>query len=281
MVKRIAFVDRKLDNFHANTYVELARGALKDRGFDVTGCWAQDAAGGRVWAEAHRVPYAGTLAELNGMADAFMVLAPSNPEVHLEMVRELAAFRKPIWVDKTFAPDVATAKAMFALADAAGIPLETSSALRYTPVQAKVHALGRETLRHLVAWGGGGSYGEYVIHPVELAVSCLGSEAVAVMKRGEGDQAQLLVDFSRGRTAVINVYAKTETPFAASLTTATGTEYVPAESETLFRDALAAVFDFFAKGVATFDRNETLAIFRIIEGARDPRAARQFVTLLA
>jgi len=277
--KRIGFVDLKLDNFHANTYEELVRGSLKGRGFEITGCWAKDAEGGKAWSAKHKVPYANSLADLNALADVFMVLAPSNPEAHLEMVRSLVGFKKPIWVDKTFAPDFKIAREIFALADAALIPLETSSALRYTPVQARVKALGRDTLRHVVTWGGGGSYEEYVVHPVELAVSCLGGEAVAVMRRGEGEQRQLLVDFSRGRTAVINVYPRTETSFAASLTTDKATEYVDAESADLFKDAMNAVLNFFDAGTATFDRAETLAIFKIIDAARQADAGLKMVKL--
>lgn len=278
-MKRLAFVDHKLENYHANVFAELIRGPLKDRGFELAACRATDAAEGQAWSAKHQVPYAATLDDLNRMADVFMVLAPSNPEVHLGMVQSLAPFKKPVWVDKTFAPDLATAREIFAVADAAGIPVETASALRNTPVQKRARELGLDTLRHVVAWGGGGHYDEYVVHPTELAVSCLGAEATAVLVRGEGERRQLVVDFSRGRTAVVNVYCQTKTPFAAALTTEAATEYVGAESPALFQDALAAVLDFFARGAPTFDRNETLAIFRIIEGARDPRAARHFLPI--
>jgi hypothetical protein len=101
------------------------------------------------------------------------------------------------------------------------------------------------------------------------------------MRRGEGEQRQLLVDFSRGRTAVINVYCQTKTPFAASLTTGKATEYVVAESADLFKDAMDAVLDFFTKGSATFDRAETLAVFKIIDAARQPDAGLRFVHLPA
>src|SRR5206468_2149020 len=109
--------------------------------------------------------------------------------------------------------------------------------------------------------------------------SCLGPGAEAVMRRGDGEQRQLLVNFSGGRTAVINVYCRTETSFAASLTTGEGTECVDAESADLFKDAMSAVLNFFERGKATFDRNETYAIFRIIEGARNPSSLQAFVPL--
>ena len=42
--KRIGFVDYQLDNFHANIYLRALRGPLTDRGYDVVGATATDAA---------------------------------------------------------------------------------------------------------------------------------------------------------------------------------------------------------------------------------------------
>jgi len=277
--KRIGFVDLKLENFHANVYLKALRGDLAARGWSVGGCMSLDEADGRAWAAKNGVPYIADLAALDREVDAFAILAPSNPEVHLELCRMVLPFGKPTYVDKTFAPDLATARRIFALADRYGAPVQTSSALRYTAVQAAARATPESPVRHLVAWGGGRSFDEYAIHPVEIAVSCLGHEADALMRRGSGDESQLLINFSGGRTAVVHVYTNASTPYAAALTTARGTTYIPVDSSRIFIDMAAAILDFFASGQPSIDRRESLAIRRILDVAAKPAALRRFVAL--
>ena len=50
------------------------------------------------------------------------------------------------------------------------------------------------------------------------------------MRRGAGKQSQLLLDFSGGRTAVVNVYTGSSTPYAASVTTTGATRHFQVDS---------------------------------------------------
>lgn len=280
--QRLAFVDFRLDNFHANVYLEAIRGPLAARGWTVSGCQALDEAEGRAWAKKHDVPYCADAAALGAAADAFAVLAPSNPETHLDLCRRVFPLGKPTYVDKTFAPDLAVAREIFALADRHGVAVQTSSALRYTNVQAAAAELGgAQAIRSLVAWGGGSSFGEYAIHPVEMTVSCLGPDAVRLLRRGDEKDSQLLIDFSGGRTAVVNVSVDSETDFAAALTTAAATRYVAVNGDTLFTDMAAGILDFLEAGRPLIDRRESLAIRRILDAAGDPQARAGFVDLPA
>ena len=276
---RIGFVDHDLDNFHANVFLEAFRKPLADRRAAVTGCWAQRAGRGRAWARARGLPYCGTVADLDALVDAYMILAPSNPEVHLALCRKVLPFGKPTYVDKTFAPDRATARRIFALADKHGVPVQTSSALRYTNVQSYLRDIGPATVGHMAAWGGGSSFGEYAIHPVELVVSCLGPGAVSLMRRGRGAFSQLLLNFTRGRTAVVNVHLKAEVPYAASVTSREETRYIPVDTSALFVDTASAVLDFLRVGKPDVDRAETLVIRRILDVAGQARARDRFVRL--
>lgn len=277
--KRIGFVDYKLENFHANIYLKHLRNELKDRGFEVAGCWGMDEVNGRAWGTKNNVPYVADLSQLNGQVDCFMVLAPSNPELHLELCQKVFPFGKPTYVDKTFAPDLATAKRIFALADQYRVKMQTSSALRYTNVQKYVEQVGRDKVQHMVAFGGGSSFGEYSVHPLELVVSCMGPEVERVMRRGTGDQSQLLLDFSGGRTAVVNVYVNAETPFWTTVTTARETKPIEVDASRIFLDQTAAIFDLFQTGRESIDRRETLAIRAIQDAAGMPGALQGFVTI--
>jgi predicted dehydrogenase len=272
--KRIGFVDDNLDNFHARVYLEALRGPLKERGYVVAGATALQHEKSRAWAVKNNLEYFETPAALDKVVDVYAVLAPSTPKTHEDLCALVLPFGKITFVDKTFAPDAGAAERIFKLADQHKVALQTSSALRYTAVQKLV---ARDDIRHVVTWAPGGSYDEYAVHPVEMTVSCLGPEAQSLMRRGTDPESQLLVNFSGGRTAVINVYNKRKTPYAASITTAKETRYLEVDTKPLFVDAAAAMIDFFAAGKEQVDRRETMAVMRILDAARDPAALQGFI----
>ena len=278
-VGRIGFVDLNLDNYHANVFLQALRGPLESRAFDVAGAFGTKQSESRAWAEKNKVPFFETEAALNEAVDFFMVLAPSNPEVHLDLCRRVLPFGKPTYVDKTFAPDHATAQKIFALADEHRTPIQTSSALRYTNLQDEIRKSAPSKVEHMITWGGGGSFDEYAIHPLELLVSVMGHEATALMRRGTPERAQLLIDFSGGRTGVVNVFAKTNTPFAASFTTDKATRHVEVDVSKIFVNNQAAILDFFEAGKPNIDRRQSLTLMRLLDTARDPRALKAFVNL--
>jgi hypothetical protein len=138
---------------------------------------------------------------------------------------------------------------------------------------------GKAAVKHMVAWGGGSSFGEYAIHPVELLISCMGPDATSLMRRGTGDYSQLLIDFTGGRTGVANVYTRGETPFAAGVTTERETRLLIPELDQIFIDQAAAVLDLFESGKPNIDRDESLIIRRILDAADDPAALKGFISL--
>ena len=182
-------------------------------------------------------------------------------------------------MDKTFAPNHEIARQIFALADQHGTPVQTTSALRYTNVQDEARK-GPAQVEHMIAWGGGGSFDEYAIHPLELLISVMGHEATALMRRGTPERAQLLVEFTGGRTGVVNVFPNTNTPFAASFTTEKATRYLEVDASKIFVNNQAAILDFFAAGKPNIDRRESLLLMRLLDAARDPRALMGFVPLV-
>ncbi len=275
---RIGYVDYKLENYHANTFLSIFREQLKDRAASVVGCFGLDQEVARAWSAKNGVPLFSSVNELAANVDAFMVLAPGNPETHWVLCEMTLPIGKPTYVDKTFAPDVETAKRIFALAEKHNAPMQTTSALRYTNVQDELKQM-RQPLRHMVAWGGGSSFAEYAIHPLELVISCMGPDALSVVRRGSGDQSQLLINFSDDRTAVANVYTNADTPFAATLSTAQNTRYIKVDAGKIFVNNAAAIVDFFEAKKPNIDRRESLMIRRILDVADDPGVTKGFVRL--
>ncbi len=278
MSRRIGFVDFDLNNFHADVYLKLLRGDLQSRGFTVAGATALQVEPSKAWCANNGVPYYDEVDALDAHVDCYAVLAPSNPEAHEALCQRVFPHGKPTYVDKTFAPDLSTAERIFALADQHGVAMQTSSALRYSNVQERRDQLESDLL-HIVTWGGGSSFSEYAIHPLELAISCMGPDVERLYRRGAGECAQLLLDFRNDRSAVVNVYTGASTPFAAALTTAKGTDYVAVDSSAIFRNTAAAMLDLFESGTAAIDRRETLAILRALDAAKTDAARAGFVSL--
>ena len=277
-VKRIGFVDYRLDNYHAEVYLKAIRGPLASRGFEVVGATAIDAGVSEAWAAERKLPYFSSVDELNEAVDCFAVLAPSNPELHLGMCELVLPFGKTTFVDKTFAPDELTARAIFSLADACDAPVQTTSALRSTAVQAFVRELPTP-VQSMTIYSSGTSFEEYGIHPVELAVSCLGHEVEALMRIGPESHPQWLLQFSGDRTATIDFNPEIEIPFSAVVSTQQAHERIEIDGATLFLDAASSILDFFDAGRPLVDRRESLMVRRILDVALSDRVRGRFASL--
>lgn len=154
-----------------------------------------------------------------------MVLAPANPELHLEMCQQVLPFGKPTFVDKTFAPSFMVAQQIFEIAAAYNTAIQSASALRTSTVQDRLGKTA-EPLRSMLITASGPTFQEYGIHPVELAVSCLGSSVESILFAGTDQYPQLILVFSNARTAVIDFNTQAELPFTATLLTTRGAEHV-------------------------------------------------------
>lgn len=278
-MKRIAFIDHNLENFHANIYLKLLQTDLKSRGFTINACFGTQQKQSREWAEKNNIPYFTNLNQLNEAVDHYMILAPSNPETHLKLCQKIFPFGKPTYVDKTFAPDLKTAQKIFALADKHKVPMQTTSALRYTEVQDYVQSVGRKNVKHMITWVAGGSVDEYAVHPLELFVSCMGPQVTRIMRRGTKNQVQLLLDLTSNRTAVVNIFPKTRTPYAASVTTNEETKYFAVDTSKIFLNTASAVLDLFETRKSNIDRKESLLIRRIQDVAQQKRTQGRWVRL--
>lgn len=276
--KHLGFVDDQLDNFHANTYLDALRGPLQDRGWTLAGVTSLAADEGAEWARKKDVPFFDTVDQLAGEVDAFAILAPSTPHTHLTLCQQVLPHGKPTFVDKVFAPNTRIAQQIFELADQCGAAIQTTSALRTTNIQRAVGELA-SPLVSLAQWAGGASLEEYGIHPIELAISCMGPEVVRVGVAGAADHPTIVLEFSAGRVATIDFNAREHVPFLTSLTTAKQTVSLPVEDATLFIDAMAAILDFFDAGVPLVPREETVTIMRVLDAVQDSRVRSDWITL--
>jgi len=262
--KRIGLVDYCLDNFHADVFLRSIRQLRAARGFEVTGAFALESTPSAAWAERNGIKYFDQLASLDAQVDYYMILAPSNPDVHLDLCSRVFPCRKCTYVDKTFAPDLETARAIFDLADQFQVAVQTSSALRYTDAQPAVRRAGSR-MRHLAVWGGGSSLEEYAIHPVEMVVSCLGTDATGVAMFGTVDYPLIILQFHNGQTATIHMNASLHVPYQAAISTDKTTDFITVDDSRLFLDAASAILDFFDIGVPQIVRAESLLVRQVLD----------------
>lgn len=269
-MKKIGFIDYFLDEWHANKYPGWIREATNG-GMDVACAYAKtDSPSGRTnaaWCEENGVELLASIEEVVERSDYLIVLSPDHPQFHEELATLPLQSGKPTYVDKTFAPDRATAQRLFATAEKYGTPLFSSSALRYADEYGKLDKTGIDMISSI----GPGAYDNYSIHQIEPIVSLMGSEAERIMFIGTGKTPAWLIGFSGGRQAAIHHFGGA--PFSLAVHYgADKSASVKAESN-FFGAFIRDLVRFFESGEPAVDPAETIAIMTIIEYGYQAAAA--------
>ncbi len=186
---KIGFIDYYLDEFHANNYPKWIKNALAEGETSEFYAWAEiDSPHGdrttEQWCADNGVTRLGTMREVCETCDFLFLLSPDDPQNHLPYAETVLPYQKPVFIDKTFAPDTATAKQIIALAEKHNTPFFSSSSLRF----AKEYADISHKARSVIAHGSGWNFEVELIHPIEICACLVGNGAVAVSVCGNRDQ---------------------------------------------------------------------------------------------
>lgn len=277
MSKRIAFIDHQLGNYHSNKYSQLLSNELAHEGFTLAACTSKDHDSGKLWATKNNVSYHSSVEELQGEVDAAIILAPNNPETHLHLLERAVSLQVPLYVDKTFAPDRATALKMFAIAEKAGVPIFTTSALRYAAeTKLLLDQVSDEPIWEVQVYGGGRNYEDYAIHPVEWVISTLGTQVTEVRKSQSGPLHTTTLLFAGGQRADIHLYPNAETAYHLTVATASHLRRAEVVSP-IFELLLKEILDFFRTQIPPVSPEETLAVRQILDLAAGPSATQRLV----
>ena len=281
-MKTVGFIDYFLHEWHANEYPAMIATYNEKNGTDyqVKYAWAEidsPNAGARTtdeWCADYGVERCATIEELCEKCDYVFVLAPSNPEKHLEYAKKVFACGKSPYIDKTFAPDFATAKEIYALAEKYGVKFFSTSALRYAE---ELNAYMGNAYS-VFTTGGGSNLDEYIIHQIEMIVKCLGvgAHAVGYFKNDEREWADIA--YLDGRNARLN-FAPT-LPFAATVVIA-GETKEHAINSPFFDNLMADIFHFFETGETSLCGCETLEVMKIREEVLASRDKNKAIVLLS
>ena len=266
-MKKIGFIDLFIDEWHANNYPQWFKESAKGKDFTLALAWEEGPRGGRPltqWCAEMGIPPARSMKQVVEECDAICILAPSNPEVHEHLADLPLRSGKPVYLDKPFAPDRATAERLFALAHEYRTPLMSSSALRYGNELRQLRkelAEQKKNVRFVGTLGGGSSFQEYGIHQVEMIVSFLGMGAKRVMQCGGEKTNHMVIGYDDDRRATVTL--NPEMPFTAVICHDGGVSHVVHMND-IFENLIADMLEFFAAGTSPIDYRETIEISTIV-----------------
>ncbi len=265
-MKKIGFVDYYISEWHAENYPAWIKETCKKMGleYEVSYAWAlkdlseYDGKTTKEWCEAFGVEQCATAQELCEKSDYIVILAPSNPEKHLELVKATFPYAKGkrFYIDKTFAPDLATAKEIYALAEECGINFFSTSALRYAD---EIQEL--ESCDGVVTYGGGGNFEEYIIHQAEMIVKTMGSNLARVNTTNTETGNDCLIAFRDGRVAEMH-YAPS---FAFRIIVSQKEKREIQITSDFFKNLMKKMILFFETGETDFGAEQTLAVMALRE----------------
>ncbi len=271
MKKTIGFIDNFIDNFidefHSNHYVEMIRKSPRGAEFELTYAWERAPLPGRrdlkQWcADTGMIP-AASVEEVVDRCDCIVVLSPNNAELHEELGNLPLRSGKPVYIDKTFAPDRASAVRMMTLAQENHTPLMSTSALRYAPA---VRALKEKKPHFVSSIGTGLSLEIYGVHMTEMLVMLLGIGASELMVNASGPTRIVTVRYPDERLGLIQFIPgqnfQVTVQFGEKESIATG----PLDTD-YFQHFVNAMTEFFYTGVPSIDPRETLEVMSILESA--------------
>lgn len=273
-MKKIGFIDYFLDEWHANNYPQWIRESCKASGkdWDVAYAWADtDKPGGldtAAWCRKFGVEPAASIEEVVERSDYLILLSPDNPEHHERLAAVPLASGKPVYIDKTFSPDLASGKRIFAMAEAGGTPMFSTSALRFAKEFAGYpdSTVNRDTLEYVAAFGPG-RFDNYAVHQLEMIVTLMGAGARRIKNLSTEHGRLLVVDYGEGRMA--SMQQMSANPFHAALQLKNGEGVFIEQCSDFFQRLIEAMLRFFETREPAVPKEETLEVMALLEtGAR-------------
>ncbi len=276
-MKKIGFIDYFIDEWHANNYPRLIRESPLGDEFLVAWAWAEVDLPGKKplaeWCREQGVNQARSIEEVVEKSDCLVVLSPDNVERHEDLASLALESKKPVYIDKPFAPDLATARRFFAKARAYETPLMSCSSLRFAPALRRVLAeeVGLQPVRFM-ATRGPGDFAVYAIHQLEMLVMTLGPGARRVMHLGNDFSDVMAVDYPDGRRGLINLAPGYEFGFFVCFGERSWAGHDKLDG--FFEDFIQAMLLFFKTGESPVPEAQTLEIIALLEAGSADRSKK-------
>ncbi|MBO9607742.1 MAG: Gfo/Idh/MocA family oxidoreductase [Paenibacillaceae bacterium] len=237
--------------------------------------------------EQFAVEVAERIEEVAERADAIM-LTSVDGRVHPQQFAAIAKYGKPVFIDKPFAVSSADARYMIDLAKEHGIPMFSSSSLRFARCFEGIgdsHELGEIF--------GVDCYGPmalqpsmpglfwYGIHIVEMMMTVLGPDCVAVTAMTNEDHDIVTGEWSDGRFGTMRGNRKGNYRYGCMVHREKGSQHldVSADTKPYYAGLIEQIMAVFQSGVAPIDATAMMGVVRFIEAANESRATGKRVLL--
>lgn len=260
-MKKIGFIDYYLDEWHANNYPALIK-EISGGELEVTCAYGQidSPIGGMTtdeWCAKYNIPRCLTIEEVVEQSDLLVVLSPDNCEMHEELCQIPLRSGKPTYVDKTFAPDYATARRIFDIAEAHNTPCYSTSALRFADEFKDVDRAGVTAITSV----GPNGFETYAIHQLEPIVMLMNAPVSRVMYIPGNKWYTAVLEFADRRRATLAGF-ESGAPFLLNVASDAGNRTITVQSD-FFRNFIVELCDFFLNGTLKVPHEETLTIMAV------------------
>ncbi|MCX7626136.1 MAG: Gfo/Idh/MocA family oxidoreductase [Candidatus Sumerlaeaceae bacterium] len=274
---RIGFIDHHLANFHADTFFNLIP-EVSGGEAQVTIAFEIEPRGDVDWCAARGVRRAQSPEEVTNDADAIMVLAPDNFEVHRGLAITALQAGLPVFVDKFLAPTLREAREIIEAAEKGNVPLMASSALRYAGELEQLPQVASGEVDAFFARGMG-NWSGYGVHTLAMPIRYMAQLRVKrVANVGRPGADVVAIEFENGVRGSVEV-RQAENQYSAipwQLGLLVGGNYHVAtieDYEGFYRRLIAAVLQFFSSGISPTSAGELLDVVGVLEAAEKSREA--------
>ncbi len=220
----------------------------------------------------HGLEICESIEEVGGDADAFLLESVDGRQ-HLEQFRTLAAFGKPVFIDKPMTCSLYDAEAIAELAEVRRVPVMSASSIRYAPGiaglvpdGAQVH--GCDAFGPMPTLDDYPAYFWYGIHSAEVLFSYMGSGCASVQATHQQDGDLLVGRWEDGRIGVARGTRLDGGSFGCTVHSSDRVAHgTLAAAPPAYAVMLGEVAEFFRTGIPSIDLTETLQIIAFLDAA--------------
>lgn len=277
-----------LDTSHSTAFTELLNGDSDDpyvRKFEIVAAYPY---GSRTIESSYKripgyiedvkkygVEITSSISELLDKVDCVM-LETNDGRLHIEQAVEVFKSGKICYVDKPAGATLGQTIALYRLADAYGVPIFSSSALRFSPENVKLHdgvygkVLGADCWSPHKTEPTHPDFGFYGIHGVETLYTLMGTGCESVSRVSSADGDIVSGVWKDGRLGTFRAIVSGPAIYGGTAFTADGA--VPAGGYAGYKVLLNQILDFFISGKSPIPDDETIEIFAFMKASNMSKA---------
>lgn len=285
-VKKIGIIG--LDTSHSTAFTELLNGDSDDplvKEFEVVAAYPYGST--TIQSSYERIPryieevkkhgvkITESIPELLDMVDVVM-LETNDGRIHLQQAEEVFKSGKICYIDKPIGATLGQAMAIYDLADKYNVPIFSSSALRFSPVNVDIrngkygNIVAADCYSPHKVEPTHPDFGFYGIHGVETLFTVMGPGCESVSRMHSPDKSDVVVGkWNDGRTGTFR--AIIEGPAIYGGTAFTDKEAIAVGGYAGYKVLLDQILGFFKTGKAPVSKDETLEIFAFMKASNMSR----------